>query len=76
MKKAGQPNLLDRSSCLSFFLIVLTLLCAQSRHNMSAPDWVTSDVMERLKNLKDYGFQVKLAVSSQSLVFRVSFDVH
>lgn len=27
---------------------------------MSAPDWVTPDVMEKLRVLKDFGFQVKV----------------
>ncbi|XP_068447183.1 lysosomal acid phosphatase [Clinocottus analis] len=34
-----------------------TLFC-ESRHNMTAPDWVTPDVMEKLRLLKDFGFQV------------------
>ncbi|XP_031707824.1 lysosomal acid phosphatase [Anarrhichthys ocellatus] len=34
-----------------------TLFC-ESRHNMTAPDWVTPDVMEKLRVLKDFGFQV------------------
>lgn len=29
---------------------------------MSAPDWVTPDVMEKLKVLKDFGFQVIVVV--------------
>uniref|UniRef100_A0A1A7WM44 Lysosomal acid phosphatase n=1 Tax=Iconisemion striatum TaxID=60296 RepID=A0A1A7WM44_9TELE len=38
-----------------------TLFC-ESRHNLSAPDWVTPDVMEKLKILKDFGFQVIFGV--------------
>uniref|UniRef100_A0A3B3XCL5 Lysosomal acid phosphatase n=1 Tax=Poecilia mexicana TaxID=48701 RepID=A0A3B3XCL5_9TELE len=38
-----------------------TLFC-ESRHNMSAPDWVTPDVMEKLRFLKDFGFQVEVAL--------------
>ncbi|XP_077439814.1 lysosomal acid phosphatase [Vanacampus margaritifer] len=34
-----------------------TLFC-ESRHNKSAPDWVTPSVWERLRFLKDFGFQV------------------
>ncbi|XP_013866166.1 lysosomal acid phosphatase isoform X2 [Austrofundulus limnaeus] len=41
-----------------------TLFC-ESRHNMTAPDWVTPDVMEKLKNLKDFGFQVIFGVHKQ-----------
>lgn len=31
---------------------------------MSAPDWVTPDVMEKLKVLKDFGFQVTVGVNT------------
>ncbi|KAM6893440.1 lysosomal acid phosphatase-like [Xenentodon cancila] len=41
-----------------------TLFC-ESRHNMSAPDWVTPDVMDKLKTLKDFGFQVTFGVHKQ-----------
>uniref|UniRef100_A0A1A8G0L8 Lysosomal acid phosphatase n=1 Tax=Nothobranchius korthausae TaxID=1143690 RepID=A0A1A8G0L8_9TELE len=41
-----------------------TLFC-ESRHNFSAPDWVTPDVMEKLKFLKDFGFQVIFGVHKQ-----------
>lgn len=46
---------------LACFLIdpVLLFVCFQSRHNLSAPSWVTPRVMEKLKVLKDFGFQVK-----------------
>ncbi|XP_045910274.1 lysosomal acid phosphatase-like [Micropterus dolomieu] len=33
-----------------------TLFC-ESRHNMSAPPWVTPDVMEKLRELNDFGLQ-------------------
>lgn len=35
----------------------------QARHNKSAPAWVTPDVMEKLRILKDFGFQVEAATS-------------
>ncbi|XP_015233620.1 PREDICTED: lysosomal acid phosphatase [Cyprinodon variegatus] len=41
-----------------------TLFC-ESRHNLSAPDWVTPDVMEKLRFLKDFGFQVIFGVHKQ-----------
>uniref|UniRef100_A0A3B3YPR4 Lysosomal acid phosphatase n=1 Tax=Poecilia mexicana TaxID=48701 RepID=A0A3B3YPR4_9TELE len=41
-----------------------TLFC-ESRHNMSAPDWVTPDVMEKLRFLKDFGFQLLFGVYKQ-----------
>lgn len=41
-----------------------TLFC-ESRHNMSAPDWASSDVMEKLQKLKDFGFQVIFGMYKQ-----------
>ncbi|XP_054623211.1 lysosomal acid phosphatase isoform X2 [Dunckerocampus dactyliophorus] len=41
-----------------------TLFC-ESRHNMSAPDWVTPSVMEKLRFLKDFGFQLVFGVYKQ-----------
>ncbi|XP_075950737.1 lysosomal acid phosphatase isoform X3 [Anarhichas minor] len=41
-----------------------TLFC-ESRHNMTAPDWVTPDVMEKLRVLKDFGFQVTFGFYKQ-----------
>ncbi|XP_037552494.1 lysosomal acid phosphatase [Nematolebias whitei] len=41
-----------------------TLFC-ESRHNMTAPDWVTPDVMEGLKIIKDFGFQIMFGVHEQ-----------
>ncbi|TKS66267.1 Lysosomal acid phosphatase [Collichthys lucidus] len=41
-----------------------TLFC-ESRHNMTPPDWVTPDVMEKLRKLKDFGFQVTFGVYKQ-----------
>lgn len=43
----------------------------QSQHNMTAPNWVSLDVMKKLQKLKDFGFQVKAVVPSQ-LSFKVS----
>lgn len=43
----------------------------QSQHNMTAPDWVSPDVMKKLQKLKDFGFQVKAVVPSQ-ISFKVS----
>uniref|UniRef100_A0A3B3VGI0 Lysosomal acid phosphatase n=1 Tax=Poecilia latipinna TaxID=48699 RepID=A0A3B3VGI0_9TELE len=37
----------------------------RSRHNMSAPDWVTPDVMEKLRFLTDFGFQLLFGVYKQ-----------
>ncbi|MEQ2231940.1 hypothetical protein ILYODFUR_005836 [Ilyodon furcidens] len=41
-----------------------TLFC-ESRHNMSAPGWVTPEVMEKLRFLKDFGFQLIFGVYKQ-----------
>ncbi|KAM4537949.1 lysosomal acid phosphatase-like [Fundulus diaphanus] len=41
-----------------------TLFC-ESCHNMSAPDWVTSDVMDRLTFLNDFGLQFLFGVHEQ-----------
>uniref|UniRef100_A0A7N8YMN2 Lysosomal acid phosphatase n=1 Tax=Mastacembelus armatus TaxID=205130 RepID=A0A7N8YMN2_9TELE len=37
----------------------------RSRHNMTLPDWVTPDVMEMLRVLKDFGFQLIFGVYKQ-----------
>ena len=37
----------------------------QSKHNMSAPSWVTAEVMENLRKLKDFGFQIMFGVYKQ-----------
>ncbi|MEQ2298067.1 hypothetical protein AMECASPLE_001319 [Ameca splendens] len=41
-----------------------TLFC-ESRHNLSAPGWVTPEVMEKLRFLKDFGFQLIFGVYKQ-----------
>ncbi|XP_035983711.1 lysosomal acid phosphatase-like [Fundulus heteroclitus] len=41
-----------------------TLFC-ESCHNMSAPDWVTADVMDRLTFLNDFGLQFLFGVHQQ-----------
>ncbi|XP_006804134.1 lysosomal acid phosphatase [Neolamprologus brichardi] len=41
-----------------------TLFC-ESQHNMTAPDWVSPDIMKKLRKLKDFGFQVIFAVHEQ-----------
>ncbi|XP_038573290.1 lysosomal acid phosphatase-like [Micropterus salmoides] len=48
---------LNKTNVESVWSVYDTLFC-ESRHNMSAPDWVTPDVMEKLRVLKDFGFQV------------------
>ncbi|CAK6971043.1 lysosomal acid phosphatase [Scomber scombrus] len=48
---------LNKTTVESVWSVYDTLFC-ESRHNMSAPDWVTPEVMEKLRILKDFGFQV------------------
>ncbi|XP_035533544.1 lysosomal acid phosphatase-like [Morone saxatilis] len=55
---------LNKTNVESVWSVYDTLFC-ESRHNMSAPDWVTPDVMEKLRVLKDFGFQVTFGVYKQ-----------
>ncbi|XP_038825631.1 lysosomal acid phosphatase-like isoform X2 [Salvelinus namaycush] len=38
-----------------------TLFC-EARHNMTAPDWVTPEIMDDLRKLKDFGFEILFEV--------------
>ncbi|XP_071013569.1 lysosomal acid phosphatase-like [Oncorhynchus clarkii lewisi] len=38
-----------------------TLFC-EARHNMTAPDWVTPNIMDDLRKLKDFGFEIMFEV--------------
>ncbi|XP_071321083.1 lysosomal acid phosphatase isoform X2 [Trachinotus anak] len=55
---------LNKTSVESVWSVYDTLYC-ESLHNMSAPDWLTPDVMEKLRVLKDFGFQVIFGVYKQ-----------
>ncbi|XP_070786548.1 lysosomal acid phosphatase [Enoplosus armatus] len=55
---------LNKTNVESVWSVYDTLFC-ESRHNMSAPDWVTPEVMEKLRVLKDFGFQVIFGVHKQ-----------
>lgn len=55
---------LNKTTVESVWSVYDTLFC-ESRHNMSAPDWVTPEVMEKLRVLKDFGFQVMFGVHNQ-----------
>ncbi|XP_061571468.1 lysosomal acid phosphatase-like [Cololabis saira] len=55
---------LKKTTVESVWSVYDTLFC-ESRHNKSAPDWVTPAVMEKLKTLKDFGFQVTFGVHKQ-----------
>ncbi|KAA8584972.1 hypothetical protein FQN60_003666, partial [Etheostoma spectabile] len=55
-KKTG----LNEINVESVWSVYDTLFC-ESRHNMSAPDWVTPDVMEKLSVLNDFSIQPPFA---------------
>ncbi|XP_040888080.1 lysosomal acid phosphatase isoform X2 [Toxotes jaculatrix] len=55
---------LNKTNVESVWSVYDTLFC-ESRHNMSAPNWVTPGVMEKLRVLKDFGFQVLFGVYKQ-----------
>ncbi|XP_044044148.1 lysosomal acid phosphatase [Siniperca chuatsi] len=55
---------LNKTDVESVWSVYDTLFC-ESRHNMSAPAWVTPDVLEKLRVLKDFGFQVLFGVYKQ-----------
>lgn len=55
---------LNKTTVESVWSVYDTLFC-EARHNMSAPDWVTPDIMEKLRVLKDFGFQVLFGVYNQ-----------
>ncbi|KAF7664163.1 hypothetical protein LDENG_00187080 [Lucifuga dentata] len=55
---------LNKTSVSSVWSVYDTLFC-ESRHNLSAPDWVTPAVMEKLRFLKDFAFQISFGVYKQ-----------
>lgn len=55
---------LNKTNVESVWSVYDTLFC-ESRHNMTAPDWVTPEVMEKLRLLKDFGFQITFGVYNQ-----------
>ncbi|XP_054479777.1 lysosomal acid phosphatase [Anoplopoma fimbria] len=55
---------LNKTNVETVWSVYDTLFC-ESRHNMSAPEWVTPDVMEKLRVLKDFGFQAMFGVHGQ-----------
>ncbi|XP_071782578.1 lysosomal acid phosphatase isoform X1 [Centroberyx gerrardi] len=55
---------LNKTNVESVWSVYDTLYC-ESRHNLTAPDWVTPDIMEKLRILKDFGFQVIFGVHKQ-----------
>ncbi|XP_049918956.1 lysosomal acid phosphatase [Epinephelus moara] len=55
---------LNKTTVETVWSVYDTLFC-ESRHNMSAPGWVTPDVMGKLRELKDFGFQVTFGFHKQ-----------
>ncbi|KAF3857383.1 hypothetical protein F7725_009242 [Dissostichus mawsoni] len=55
---------LNKTNVESVWSVYDTLFC-ESRHNKSAPDWVTPEVMEKLRWLKDFGFRITFGVYKQ-----------
>ncbi|CAL8289554.1 unnamed protein product [Lota lota] len=55
--KTGQNN----TNVENVWSVYDTLFC-ESCHNLTAPPWVTIDVMEKLKILKDFAFQIMFGV--------------
>ncbi|XP_029928930.1 lysosomal acid phosphatase [Myripristis murdjan] len=55
---------LNSTTVESVWSVYDTLFC-EARHNLTAPDWVTAEVMEKLRILKDFGFQVLFGVHKQ-----------
>lgn len=47
---------------LVFYPSFFVILCRQKMHGMKPPSWVTSDVMEKLEVLKNFGFQIMFGV--------------
>lgn len=55
---------LNKTNVESIWSVYDTLFC-ESRHNKTAPKWVTPTVMEKLKVLKDFSFQTTFGVYKQ-----------
>ncbi|XP_047432438.1 lysosomal acid phosphatase-like [Mugil cephalus] len=55
---------LNKTDVESVWSVYDTLFC-ESRHNKTAPEWVTPDVMAKLRILKDFGFQVIFGLYKQ-----------
>ncbi|CAN9497487.1 unnamed protein product [Ophioblennius macclurei] len=55
---------LNNTSVETLWSVQDTLFC-ESRHNMTPPDWVTPDVLQKLRVLKDFSFRVMFSVYKQ-----------
>uniref|UniRef100_A0A673L9W6 Lysosomal acid phosphatase n=1 Tax=Sinocyclocheilus rhinocerous TaxID=307959 RepID=A0A673L9W6_9TELE len=52
---------LEKTNIETIWSVYDTLFC-EAKHGMRPPDWVTSSVMETLKVLKNFGFQIMFGV--------------
>ncbi|XP_043099543.1 lysosomal acid phosphatase [Puntigrus tetrazona] len=52
---------LEKTNIETIWSVYDTLFC-EAKHGKQAPDWVTSSVMETLKVLKNFGFQIMFGV--------------
>ncbi|XP_061693122.1 lysosomal acid phosphatase [Syngnathoides biaculeatus] len=64
MELVGNKTGLKTTTVESAWSVYDTLFC-ESRHNKSAPDWVTPPVLASLRFLKDFGFRVLFGVYNQ-----------
>ncbi|XP_004066614.1 lysosomal acid phosphatase [Oryzias latipes] len=55
---------LEHTTVETVWSVYDTLFC-EARHNKSAPAWVTPEVMDKLRILKDFGFQVSFGFYKQ-----------
>ncbi|XP_076008644.1 lysosomal acid phosphatase isoform X2 [Genypterus blacodes] len=55
---------LNKTTVESVWSVSDTLFCERT-HNMSAPEWVTADVMKKLQYLKDFAFQMLFGLYKQ-----------
>lgn len=61
IEMVGKETGLEKASVESMWSVYDTLFC-ESCHNLSAPAWVTADVMEKLKTLKDFGCEAMFGI--------------
>ncbi|KAM6958255.1 lysosomal acid phosphatase [Tautogolabrus adspersus] len=52
---------LNKTNVESVWSVYDTLFC-ESRHNKTAPDWVTPEVMQKLRILKDFAFKIMFGI--------------
>ena len=71
-------NMLSFHFFVNLIICTVFTVCLKSLHNMSAPEWVTPEVKEKLNSLKDFGFQVKkikIKNGGSWLLFQISGSI-